>query len=321
MSRKQQLVELLAVRGVATKEQLEAKTVDELEQTLDQSNLDNIRAQARQQVHESTARELQEALDQRNLARSEARLQQIFRTVIVDGKTLVYCESNRQALLDLLDGAPLDNLSAQWLVKRVKENPSRFAWQDVVNPAKRRQADAVQAKQDRETFSAVARELGLADSDANFSIVSQQLGPGLPDIRASITTMVGDNGPGIYLFDADGNTFQLTPATQEQIAQWAYERAKTRELWLKTEASPDELRAAVRAEGASRAANQQQQFQQQQIEAEKLRQAGQFPPLPEMYLGQKLDSRFIKRASTEVFKQLIRRFGSAQVTEALNTRI
>jgi len=326
MSRKQQLVELLSVRGVGTKEQLEAKTVNELEQKLDQSNLDQIRAQVRKEIQTGEsedgelsleAQERHELLDQHNAAKDEARLQQLFRTV-VNRKVLIDCEATRNQIWALLDGAPLDSISVQWLVKLLKESPSQFAWQDVVDPKTQAAANKQQLEADRKQFEDFAKSSELCSIiEANWSVIYNALGPGLDKLSISVVQL--PEGP--CVLTEDGETFQLIEASSEQKAQWAYEKAKARELWLKTEASPDELRAAARAEGAARAANQQTQASRD-FEAAKVRDSRMgYPPLPEIYLGQPLNAAFIKRASTETLKQLIRRFGSAQITEAVRTRI
>src|SRR5438067_2047346 len=59
---KQQMIDLLVVRGVATRDQLQFKSIQQLEQTLDQSNLALIRAEAVRQVAAEQNPELVEAV-------------------------------------------------------------------------------------------------------------------------------------------------------------------------------------------------------------------------------------------------------------------
>ncbi len=329
MSRKQQLVELLSVRGVGTKEQLEAKTVNELEQKLDQSNLDQIRAQVRKEIQTGEsedgelsleAQERHELLDQHNAAKDEARLQQLFRTV-VNRKVLIDCEATRNQIWALLDGAPLDSISVQWLVKLLKESPSQFAWQDVVDPKTQAAANKQQLEADRKQFEDFAKSSELCSIiEANWSVIYNALGPGLDKLSISVVQL--PEGP--CVLTEDGETHQLIPATPVELAQWAQERFEADQENLVRMAANNDIEAlrarARRDRERATPAVEQLEFQLSKGFEKEVLQGRNVTPLPQTWQGKPLDSAFIRALNRHDpnTRILIERFGNCRLTARLH---
>lgn len=103
----------------------------------------------------------------------------------------------------------------------------------------------------------------------------------------------------------------------EVLAQIEHDEKVLRAYYLRELASPSELRAAVRAEGAKTAQQTAQaEFEQRQKVTAQM-QSG-YPTLPERALdGQKIDRAYLYKLSSvnyEQFKVLCHRYGTAAVT-------
>jgi hypothetical protein len=247
--------------------------------------------------------------DRQRMAQDRAFLN-IFRTSVND-KVAIDNFANREIIRNWVDETKGDSgISVQWYLNLLKETPSlarQLSWQsaDVLDPVKRRQAESAQAQEDRETFSAIARELGLAENDANFSLTVSVLGSGFNSYQVQQAI--------------SSNALNLAPASPEELAQFSQDAAEERQDFL-INASPEELRQAARTETEQRRAQFQHEETQRQIAArEQMDAAYGFTPIPELNqaTGEKLDSAyFIKLSNTNIsaFKQAIRRWGAANVT-------
>lgn len=101
------------------------------------------------------------------------------------------------------------------------------------------------------------------------------------------------------------------------LAQWEYEDKVARAHYLRHEASPSELRAAVRTEGAKTAQQTAQaEFEHRQNITSQM-QSG-YPPLPERTSdGKKIDRAFLYKLSSvnySEFKVLCKRYGTSAIT-------
>jgi hypothetical protein len=217
--------------------------------------------------------------------RRESRLEGSFVhacMAVVNNRRLVPCDSNRVVLESLLN--PGEEPSAKLYVMLAEQFPTRFTWE--IPQSKPKKEDQ------RAAFEAFIRESDLSDVDANFNLFKQ---------GASIEHYAG--------------------ASQIERAQYAHDAAQARQKFLIHDATPSQLKveaayesqtnhdAAVRAE-----ADRSHQFVSDQ-------QRGLYTPLPAVNAnGEAMDSKYFRRISTvdyNLFKTLVKRYGSSQITSRL----
>src|SRR6202795_2964827 len=159
---KEQLVSVLNGRTGAPRPELSAKTVSELERLLDESFLQQVRAEA---ASSPAAQEAQRKIDEVNQDRlrqaQQHHLAQLFR-IPIDGRVLAPCIANERMLMGWLDETRGETLSPAWFVNLFKENPSlaqSLSWvsADSIDPKKIKQAEAALAQADRRVFEKVAK--------------------------------------------------------------------------------------------------------------------------------------------------------------------
>jgi hypothetical protein len=217
--------------------------------------------------------------------RRESRLEGSFVhacMAVINNRRLSLCDGNRAMLESLLN--PGEEPSAKLYVALAEQFPTKFAWETPQSkPTKEDQ---------RAAFDILVREQNLSSCEANLQLFKQ--------------------GAGIENFAG---------ASQIEKAQYAHEAAQARQKFLINSASPSELRneakyqSATEREAFQRAeADRQHQFVSQA-------QAGLYSPLPTHNTqGEVMDGKYFKRISTldyALFKQLCKKFGTAQITERL----
>jgi len=328
---KEMMIDLIVSRESGTPQQLqqmrktlERTNVDYVEKLLDESNLRQISVEAARQVARSP-RIMEIQADRERMAEEHLlsmRYGHIFRTpIIVDGKAVVAIDN--AANRGVIAGWPHEDrgeyISAAFFKKVLAEQPQlarSLSWQsvDVLDPKKRKLAEANQEAEDRETFNKFAREIGFSGVEANFQLAKSVLGN---FDRYTLAQAV------------QSNALQLAPASQEELAQYAQDAYEARVDFLAHRATPLELRAAAHQESERLAQGQQQAPELDQIQ--KMRQAEQnagtaYPPLPDEFRDgngpeEALNAAFVKRCSTETLQKLIRIYGSAQIDELLRVRV
>jgi hypothetical protein len=306
---RKQLVELIVVRGIAKPEQLQSRTVSELEKILDDSLLAQVRAEA---MNSPEIAESQKKIDEINADRQrmaqENQLSLIFRTP-VSGRVAVDNFANRQIIRSWVDETKDEAISRAWFVQILKENPNlakQLSWQstDLLDPRKQKEAAAAQAEQDRETFNLFARENGFSEVEANYQLAKSVLGDGLD--RYTLAQAVQSNG------------LSLAQASFEELAQFRQDAAEERQDWLINSATPLELRRAARYESEQLRGQQQRAARQVQIREQKEAGVG-YPPLPdEAQDGQKIDRMFLLRLPKDLYARFCSRYGFAAITARLN---
>src|SRR6266481_9364790 len=110
----------------------------------------------------------------------ENQLSLIFRTP-VNGKVAIDNQGNRNIIAGWLQEDQGESISAAWFQKVLKENPSlarSLSWQsaDILDPTKRRQAEAAQAAEERRVFHDFCRDTGFSEVEANLSFIKSVLG-------------------------------------------------------------------------------------------------------------------------------------------------
>jgi hypothetical protein len=159
---------------------------------------------------------------------------------------------------------------------------------------------------DRKVFEDAARECGFsAKSQGNWHLLRQILGEGFTVY--TIQQLIA------------GQSEMLSAPTSEELQTWNQERIAARNEFLRN-TDGTTLRREARAEIEQARQQQQEEQAAREDAARKQRDAGRFPPLPEMFRGKRLDAAFIRAADKETLRILIKSWGSAQVTDALRTR-
>jgi len=231
----------------------------------------------------------------------EYHLAQIFRTVIPGRGVPVRNQASETIILSWLN---LDEvLSRDWFIKVIQGTPAlanQLTWKKQIPETELRQK-----------FAVVCRQLQIAQSEGNFSLVRDRLSETWPHYIEEVRHVV------------ESGIISLSSATQEEIDKWSAEAHEEHVDFLIKPASPGDLRQAASTEFGQRRAQAQQQEAQRQVQAAIARDSGispigePFPPLPETWQGQKLDAAFIKICSADTQRLLQKRFGSG----ALNRRL
>jgi hypothetical protein len=312
MSRREQLIDLLVARSNASRGRLERESTDELEKALDRSLLAGIRAET---MNSPEVVKRQQEIDEINADRQrmaqENQLSLIFRTPI-NGKVAIDNFANRNIIAGWLQEDQGESINATWFQKVLKENPSlarSLSWQsaDILDPVKRKQAEANQEAADRETFSAFVRENGFSECESNHLLVKSVLGSGFNSYQLSDAV--------------SSNALSLAQASPEELEKFRQEAAEERQDFLINRATPLELRRAARQESEQLAKTRQHAAQQVKIREEKERSVGYYP-LPETTPdGQTIDRAFLLNlANTNInkYKQWCSYHGFAAITARLN---
>jgi hypothetical protein len=175
----------------------------------------------------------------------------------------------------------------------------------------RKAEEKAQLAKDTQTFADAAKTLrSFGVNDANFNVIGRTLGAGFSVYQ--IQQMVAANGG------------TLSPPTQEELNEWDREAIEAHNLRLLGADIPT-LRKLAREAGARGPVAPQLDETQRVRAAERVEDIA-YPPLPEEFRDgnnreEVLDASFIKKCSRETLRLLIKRYGSAQVTEALRTRV
>lgn len=317
---KQQLVDVLSARTGTPRAELTSKSIQELEEVLNESYLQQIRAEA---ANSPAVLEAQQKIAEINHDRQrmaqEHQLTLIFHTP-VNGRMATDDQANRSIIAGWVDETRGEAPSPAWFVQVLKENPilaGQLSWQsaDLLDPVRRKQAESAQAQEDREIFEQAARDTeAFSINDANFNLLRERYSP----LDAYQIKLVAEAGLLLGL---------VSPPTEEEIKTWRREKAEARKDYLINHASPSELRATARQEAEQRRIEHVRAEDARQVAAreQKDKDFG-FPPLPEtnQVTGEKLTSAyFIKLSNTDIgkFRNYIRVYGASQITKALRERI
>ena len=316
MSRKQELIDLLLVRGTsATRERLELESTENLEKILDNSLLNEIHAEAMNSPEVvKRMQRLDDINEQSRRDHEEFQLSLIFRTPI-NGKVVIDNFAARKIIRSWVDEAKGDTgISVQWFLKLLKDTPSlarSLQWQsaDLLDPRKQKDIAEAQAEQDRYTFNQFARENGFSLVDANHQLAKSLLGSGFNSYQLSEAV--------------SSNALSLAQASPEELERFRQEAIQAHNQRLKSMDIPA-LRKLAREAGA-RGPVAPQPDETQRIRAAERVDGTTYAPLPdEILIGDReevLDAAFIRRCSKETLRLLLKRYGSEQINEALQTRI
>jgi len=196
---------------------------------------------------------------------------------LINNRRLSTCDGNRAMLESLLN--PGEEPSAKLYVALAEQYPTKFAWEiPQSKPTKQDQ---------RAAFELFVRENNLSSVDANFNLFKQ---------GASVEHYAG-------------------PSQAEQAARSA-EAAREHQTWLRTKASPLELRAEARYETQTQLAASQQAQADASLEVYKQRdQYAGYKPLPAH-----IDRKALINASKDELRKWSRLYGQFQLNTALRAQ-
>jgi hypothetical protein len=195
----------------------------------------------------------------------------------ISNRRLSPCDGNRAMLESLLN--PGEAPSTKLYVALAEQFPNRFTWE---NP----QVQSTKEEQ-RIAFDAFVHENNLSSCEANFALFKR---------HASIENFAG--------------------ASQAEEAGYAEQAAVQRNKWLRTQASPLELRAESRYETQMKLAATQQAQADATLEAQKQR---------DQYAGYKqlpahIDRQALIKASKDELRRWSRLYGQFQLNTALRAQ-
>jgi hypothetical protein len=178
---------------------------------------------------------------------------------------------------------PAEQPSAKLYVALAEQFPTKFAWETPSAPV---------SKQDqRAAFELFVRENNMSSVDANFNLFKQ---------GASVEHYAG--------------------ASQAEQAARSAEAAQARQTFLIHNATPSELKAEARYQSATERDIAVQEEAQRRHEFV-LSQQQHYPTLPATNVnGETIDAAYLRKISTinfPLFKQLVKKFGSGNVTSRL----
>jgi len=313
---RESMTELIVARGAATRGQLREKPVQEIEKILDASLLAEIRANAAQSPAALEAQQrLADIQADRQRQAEENMLSVILRTP-VNGKIAIDNIANRNIILGWKDETRDEVISPRWFVQVLQQNPglvNQLSWQsaDVLDPAKRRQAEAAKDAEERRVFHEFCRDNGFSEVTANFLLAKSVLGSFDQYTLAQAV---------------QSNALSLAQALPEELEQFRQQAIEIHNLRLSTMDVPS-LRKLARENGARIAQAPAPQLD----ESQRIRQAERndginYPPLPDEFRDgsgpeEVLNAQFVKKCSKETLRLLIKRFGSDQINNLLQNRV
>jgi len=290
---RQSLIELIAVRGAATRSELQSKSIQELEKILDDSLLEGIRAQAAQDPQiVASLRQVDEINAERVWTRFFFKHPEVSDNVANRNLIFNYALSlsdDGVVTFEHLDEAAktLPGLDRQ----KVKQIPT-----------------ATNLKQDEETLHQFCRAKRLEPNVAALNLLRQEYGAGFNSDQVSQASQSG--------------LIRLGPASEENNLRWTREDQEERQDYLINQATPEELRRARDQESEQRRIEFQRAESERQIAArEQMDAAYGFPPLPEFNQhGEKLDGAYLNKISNtnlQLFKNMMRKYGAGNLTARL----
>jgi hypothetical protein len=195
---------------------------------------------------------------------------------VINNHRLAPCDSNRAMLESLLN--PGETSSSKLYVALVEQFPDRFTWESL---------KAQPTEEQRAEFDAFVSKNNFSGCEANFELFKR---------GASVENFAGAN--------------------QFEEAAYAEQAALQRNKWLRTEASPLELRVEARYEGQAQAAASQRAQADASLVAQKQRdQYAGYKPLPTH-----IDRKALITASKDDLRKWSRLYGQFQLNTALRAQ-
>jgi hypothetical protein len=241
----------------------------------------------------------------------------IFQTV-VDGKIAVDNIANRKAIENWLhedQGESLSTIGPEWFERILTPAlKAQLVWTsaDVLDQTKRNQIAEETAVETRKVFSEAARHFKtFSECEANFQHCCSVLGKSFSKVQFQQA----------YSF---GSLAGLVSSSAEELEQWKQEQIAEENKILRRDATSQyeiqqqkQIAHNRRMEAAQMTA--ERRIQQDLVERflREVKHGSKESGLPQQWLGKPLNPEFIKKASAETLRTLVRRFGTAQLDARL----
>ncbi len=244
---------------------------------------------------EAVAREDEVIKQLQKQHRLEQELAKITMFKLPDGRGLSETNANGIRIAELLGPSLTYEMFADFC--KDKNFIQNFSWEKPAPPP-------LPTEKLRENFTKACNELrAFSDCDANFNLCLQELGN-------NFTAQVVQDAFNV------GGLAGMVPATAIEHARWNQKDIADRQHFLKNTATKEELSAAAKEESQQTRWTLQEQAIINNMEACYLREKySNFPELPDIWQGQKFDSRRIKSIdfNKEQMAVVVKRFGWFQV--------
>jgi hypothetical protein len=191
-------------------------------------------------------------------------------------------------------------------------------WMELQLDSLRGQLAVLQHTPDDQLNDFMAEHRSL-DCEANRKMIAQHIQENYGSVEQAASDLSGQLAVNQSMADDEA------AKKQQQQIQLQQQQIQQRQDYLRNHASPLELRQAARAESEQRRIEAQQTEEARQAAVREIAASG-FDPIPErnQVTGEKLDSQyFIRLSNTDIgkFRNMIRRYGAAQITNALRERV
>jgi hypothetical protein len=291
-------------------------------------------------VPEDIAAKAKQAAAQSEVARENQRLKRqieldqalfVCLNTPINGKYAANIEANRKTIIDWFEAETNQIPDVQkWWTQIFNTTPSlteRLAWSGPpLSKEERQQQEQESLKADAEKFYSWARTTKrISTTHANFLLCREKLGPGLRNLEDYVV-----DSPQPWLITDDDSFPELTPPSKEELHKWETELFEEDQSRLREMARSGDI-ASLRARAKREALGQrpygvptpaqdaQTNFEYSVLKAYSDRAEFNFPPLPDRWIdGQTLDASFIRKASVELMKQLVGKFGFCQLNARLH---
>ena len=279
---------------------------------------------ARRVKQDHLRRENRQLVDQVNQSQLGILTDKLFQPhAIFPNKVLVDSQATRQELIDLINpGEQIDN-PVKWLRQVLKDNPAlvqTLPFTDFETKKELQQQAQEQEKLDDQTWYEFCRDTEMCSpKDANKNVAISVLGRPLG--RHQLQTSVVQLPDGVVVISEDGHTHYLISISTTESEQFQQEKEELRKEHLRELSRTNNIGELRRIAAQEHTQNAKTSYQLQ-FEYGLLKSWGErestFPKLPDTWLGQPLDPSFIRKASPDTLRSIMRKHGRCQLDARLH---
>src|SRR5437879_3570941 len=286
--------------------------------------LSEAREVARKVKQDYLRRENQALVDQVNQSQLAILTDKLFQPhAIFPNKVLADTQATRQQIISLVNpGEQIDN-PVRWLRKVLQENPAlvqTLPFTDFETKKELQQQAQEQEKLDDQTWYEFCRDTEMCSpKDANKNVAISVLGRPLG--RHQLQTSVVQLPDGVVVISEDGHTHYLISISTTESEQFQQEKEELRKEHLRELSRTNNIGELRRIAAQEHTQNAKTSYQLQ-FEYGLLKSWGErestFPKLPDTWLGQPLDPSFIRKASPDTLRSIMRKHGRCQLDARLH---
>jgi len=286
--------------------------------------LSEAREVARKVKQDYLRRENQALVDQVNQSQLAILADKLFQAhAIFPNKVLVDTQATREQLISLVNpGEQIDN-PVKWLRKVLQENPAliqTLPFKDFETKRELQQQDQEQQKLDDQTWYEFCRDTEICSPrQANYALAVSVLGRPLG--RHQLQNSIVQLPDGVVVIGEDGSTSYLVSISTTESQQFQQEKLQLDQQNLKDMARRGDvagLRERARRDHTWNITNSAQLNCEYGLLKSWGERESTFPKLPDTWLGQPLDPSFIRKASPDTLRSIMRKHGRCQLDARLH---